>query len=425
MTAAPPASHATLGTPSNAEDEEEAPFQLVRTRRRPQRSTANKTYSSSNGAFTGPSSGFAYASSSASRRRGAKAKVNGGVEAEEEEEARRAVHRACEAVDVFVRYLGSELGSAGAKDGERPTYAQQLAATLSSIWPAPIAIPSNLTDDERIPLRRTRPEATSLDSTRSSETRSKQHSSSATQDGCSQSTARPRAIVPTRIVCLGLGSPCTSRSAQIQLALLVVVRKWLAMLHASRSSTTGADGGGEEDLTENEGAEGVERVGVECVAYDPVFSSGDRSVLHTYGVLVASAPSSPSSPSSSNPIDAYYTAPLTHPTLLYMPHCDRTLYETTLTLSSPAHTHTRLILLSNMLANYALTANLATASPTLHALIPRFAVAALPNCAADKRGLLVHERMREDVRADIARFVRLWDRNALRDLGFHWVETLE
>ncbi|TKY89966.1 hypothetical protein EX895_001264 [Sporisorium graminicola] len=374
-------------TPAGGE-EEEPPFQFVRSKRRSTRpgriAAAGKSFSDSSGSITGPvsGSGFAYSSTANGRARSrANGKGGGTQRAEEEEEVGRR-----ELTDAEV---ASSASAAAPGSGARSTEAQVSSA-----------------------------EATA-------ETSAQQHGD----------TARPSsmraATIPTRIVCLGLGSPTTSRSAQIQLALLVVMRSWLKM---RRASTPMGEAALNDSNPKGDRMEEAKVEAVECIAYDPVFSSVDRALLRKYDVDAACAPQASSSDvdgapqlgtespgaSSDNPIDRYYTHP-TIPTLLYMPHCDRALYEHVLTLSSPVSGP--LILLSNMLSNYALASNLATTSPTLHSLIPRLKVVALPNYQGDKKASLplVNGESADEVRMETAQFARLWDRNALRDLGFHWV----
>ncbi|CDU25362.1 uncharacterized protein SPSC_05196 [Sporisorium scitamineum] len=434
----PPISHATA--PTTRSDDDEQPFQVVRSKRRPaQRTPTNKSYSNSNGSITGPSSGFTYASTANGRGKSRPNSRNRKQEgaAMDEEEERWQVDKACDAIDVFVRYLGSELqpwfdgkGKGKAGEGQRLTFAQEVAATLFDVWPPPMATNAHADleagSTATAPLESTEDSSTELQTSPTTSTLEPEQKSINAAD----KSSRPPAIVPTRIVCLGLGSPTASRSAQIQLALLVVLRSWLTKIHSSHGST--ATGGEGIDSTPTKDAL-VEKKAIESVAYDPIFTPLDRTILLKYNVITASAPQTSPPPSSDRtdsassppPIEHYYTSP-THPTLLYMPHCDRPLYEHILSLSLSPPSSSIIILLSNILTNYTLTQTLTSAtSPTLHHLIPRFNVVHLPNYlgggGGEKMSALVGEATQEKVKVEVGKFGRLWDRNALRELGFHWL----
>ncbi len=124
-------------------------------------------------------------------------------------------------------------------------------------------------------------------------------------------------------------------------------------------------------------------------------------------------------------IESLYTN-ITTPTLLYMPHCDRELYERVLSLNytSPPDDSRPVVLLSNILSNYTTyTTSLDQVFPRLASLIPRFEVRELPNWRLGRSPLRCAVRNEEDeeVSRRLLSFAKLWDRNALRDLGFHWV----
>lgn len=422
-------------------EEGEGAFQLVRSKRRSNtkpHTSANKSYSNSNGDLTGPSTGFTYASTSS------KSSKSGPVATNSERE-----DRAFRAVESFVRYLGSQLRSVKGKQREgegegKLTYAQQIADCLHHVW-------SNV-------------ESTS-------------------DGGPAVSEAREQARkppVPRRIVCLGLGSPITSRSAQIQLALMVVLRSYLLLLHdepavldafpesktlnkeTEADSTAAAedtpadskrsDQGTAADSTtvtedafrDSESSDKSEAVStaftkgnaIECVAYDPVFTPSDVALLARWAVRSFTSSTSPSTDGTDNTpaskadeeeetIESLYTN-ITTPTLLYMPHCDRELYERVLSLNytSPPDDSRPVVLLSNILSNYTTyTTSLDQVFPRLASLIPRFEVRELPNWEAGKKSAPLRSEDEEDeevVKAAVE-FAKLWDRNALRDLGFHWV----
>ncbi|SPO28062.1 uncharacterized protein UTRI_04453_B [Ustilago trichophora] len=418
------------------QEDQEAPFEYVKSRRRtkhphrpPPTVTATRSgpssssssvfkagtsYSNSSGSITGSSSGgFTY---SAASRSGDGKKRNKGrsrngivVVLSEEEEAQRAVKRAGEMVDVFV-------SKAAKQDGKGDT----------------------------------------------EESRNEEKEAS-------KAKRKMTPAISSKIVCLGLGSPLTSKSAQVQLALLVVLRRWLSLLLGpnTHSNTHREEEGevSESIATPNEAQregsrdgrwEEVDqgRGGVECVAYDPVFTALDEVLLLRYGVAVArpaadtganaeageaSIPNPDTDPTLHRSIESHYTSIQT-PTLLYMPHCDRELYEHILSLNypppppssstpppsfSPSQT-IPIVLLSNVLTNYAtFTSNLETSSPTLSWLMDQFTVVQVPNWDNGKRTALVEQGKQDDelnmTSESIGGFVNGWDRNALRDLAFHWL----
>ncbi|SYW77960.1 uncharacterized protein UBRO2_02152 [Ustilago bromivora] len=308
--------------------------------------------------------------------------------------------------------------------------------------------------------------------------------------------AEGKAEVPKKIVCLGLGSPTSSRSAQVQLALLVVVRTYISLLPSSeREGDTEAvtltsdpdnkasvKGKGKQTPTPNgaavlngerrERSHGEKGAVVDCVAYDPVFTPADIKLLARYGVRALAPYSTPSDsrsdPTTSNPsatpatnasassipsqaektvnqgtaveeetIDWHYTKIRT-PTLVYMPHCDRELYEYILSLNyPPSSTATAAasptVLLSNILKNYTtFNSHLEETWPTLHRLIPQLRIVEVPNWQSGKPSALIPQEAQEQGGGEdegrrerglevVGEFVKMWDKNALRDLGFHWL----
>lgn len=342
----------------------------------------------------------------------------------EQERERKVMERAIHAIDVFVRYLGSDLALDATRDeggvGGRQTFASELASVVKSVWSIDESHSRCGTDAEAQTTRSPSPQPNAEES----------------QDeppSSSQASTAPH--LPRRIVCLGLGSPQTSRSAQIQLALLVVVCSWLErqLRHSNQSSSTALD---------SESIEG----GVECLAFDPVFSAADTALLERYDVRTLShslhtgvEQKEYDQEKLAESIETFYTA-ITEPTLLYMPHCDRGLYEELLSLnySSPAKTTqseatSPIVLLCNTLSNYQTTTSdqdLQETAPTLHRLIPQFNVQALPNWEGGRKGSPLVRPTKtgkedgageEGIENVVGEFGRLWDRNALRDLAFHWV----
>ncbi|KAJ9474014.1 SRR1 domain-containing protein [Pseudozyma hubeiensis] len=403
-------------------------FQFVRSKRRP-RGTPNangKNVSNSNGSITGPTSGFAYASASSNSRAGRKI-VNGRREREgEQEKEQKAMERAVHAIDVFVRYLGSELGldvtrDEGGGGGGAQTFASELARVVKRVWSIDESSSRCRTDAEAQTTRNSSPQPNA------------EESPDEPPSSSQASTAPP---LPRRIVCLGLGSPTTSRSAQIQLALLIVLRSWLErqLPHSNQSSSTALD------------SKTIEGSGVECLAFDPVFSAADTALLERYDVRTLSHSLHTEVEQKENDqerppqsIETFYTA-ITESTLLYMPHCDRGLYEELLSLNysvpsktSQSEARSPIMLLCNTLSNYQTTTSdqdLIKTAPTLHRLIPQFKVEQLPNWEGGKKGMPLVRRTKtekedgtgeEGVENVVGEFGRLWDRNALRDLAFHWM----
>ncbi|GJE86879.1 SRR1-domain-containing protein [Phanerochaete sordida] len=120
---------------------------------------------------------------------------------------------------------------------------------------------------------------------------------------------RVLAMQKPRVLCLGLGSPSSSRDARTQLAFLLAAC---------------------DDLT-------LERSTVS--AYDPVFTDEDDRLLATAGVQRL----------TENRSAAY---PLGEPTIVYMPHCDLPLYENIMRENSSRERLPRLLLIANRLSEY-------------------------------------------------------------------------
>lgn len=406
------------GSHVEAKDDLDDGFQYVRSRRRPRATAAAaaglQSVSSSNTNITGASSGFAYAS--APRRRGGR----GMARAENDEETQRnVVERAVGAVDVFARYLGSQLASASGRDEPQrtTTFADQIADSIRTVWPSAGRMRTASGADH---------EAQSICASKRAAQVGEQEASKLQADEPQRGST---AVVPRRIICLGLGSPTSSRSAQIQLGLLLVIHSWLSQLHTrpacSASSTA--------RIPEHSGA-------IECIAYDPVFTAQDRELLERYAIRIAPSNATRSDDEPGASIESFYTR-ICEPTLLYMPHCDRALYESVLSvnfgsdcdrtsqLCAHHHTSTRpLVLLSNVLSRYLITSansELRSSAPTLNRLIPQMHVYHLPNWEQTKRSapLTHHAQLQPEHNTanPAVQFARLWDRNALRDLAFHWL----
>lgn len=422
-----------------SDKEEEAPFVFVKSRRRPygagpSTTGKGKSYSNSSGSITGPSKGFAYAAPTHSTTRGkgkksTRGKGTGVGSYGGGDEGERSVQRAQEAVDVFVGYLGSALSSAiedeeGGEEG-RKSYAQRICGMLADVWPR-----SNSDSCAR--------GAADTDAAVVQETSAIQGKDRKEDRG--KKKGKGRAVRPRRIVCLGLGSPTGSRSAQVQLALLLVIRSYLTLSNHTQRETSPSSS---STTQPHEAAEASMQTQIECVAYDPVFTPQDVTLLERYSVSVpqpqhrrpstdttnpddrsnADGSDEPHSPPGADaPIESYYTAIRTS-TLLYMPHCDRELHEHLLSLNYPTNTSGEdppVVLLSNVLRNYAdFNRDLAATSPVLHALSEQFTTVDVPNWDSGKRSALVHGTQGDQ--ASTADFARLWDKNALRDLAFHFL----
>ena len=151
---------------------------------------------------------------------------------------------------------------------------------------------------------------------------------------------------PTAVLCLGLGSVSTSRSAQIQLALLVRILRWLPHSHSQSPRPT-----------------------THACAFDPVFTHVDRAVLARYGV-------------HADTHDHAGRYAITQDTLAFMPHCPLPLYERLVRTNSPTLHHRTLTLLANRLDRYADAmphARLAARAPAIQRILHHLETVPLPN----------------------------------------------
>lgn len=121
-------------------------------------------------------------------------------------------------------------------------------------------------------------------------------------------------MLPRAIVALGMGAVSSNRTAQIQLAFLLELRRVLLQ--------------GEETTAE-----------ITVQAYDPISTPADTALLSSYAI------------SSTDP-DTAARGPLTAPTLLYMPHCPRPLYDAYLTASFTRDHLPNLVFCANRLERY-------------------------------------------------------------------------
>lgn len=206
--------------------------------------------------------------------------------------------------------------------------------------------------------------------------------------------------VPRKIVCLGLGSPTGSRSAQIQLALLVVLRTFFTHHLDAADTKEAATSTSPESAATGVAADAP--AAVECVACDPVFTPSDSALLKHYDVRTLD-----------NKVEQWYADPRS---LLYMPHCDRELYEAVLSTWTPPYP----VLLSNTLSLYTITPNLADTARNLHRLSTQLTATPLPNWNAKRRAHLTVAAPQNAVDA-VGDVVRWWDKHALHDLSFHYL----
>ncbi|KAJ7063145.1 SRR1-domain-containing protein [Mycena amicta] len=113
-------------------------------------------------------------------------------------------------------------------------------------------------------------------------------------------------VRPSKIICLGLGSPSSSANSRAQLAFLLEVCKSTGIEHA------------------------------QVALYDPVFSEEDKALFGQLGLT--------DKQDGRHPLDA--------PTILWMPHCDLDLYESVLATNWSHDQLTYMTLIANRLGDY-------------------------------------------------------------------------
>ncbi|KAI5123274.1 hypothetical protein M0805_009296 [Coniferiporia weirii] len=132
------------------------------------------------------------------------------------------------------------------------------------------------------------------------------------RDKCTQIIRDALDALPAEIdtvLCLGLGSPTESVQARFQLCFLLELRDTILPVHTR------------------------------ICAFDPVFSSQDIILLTSLGVQIL-------------PDDKNGRHVLEGPTLVFMPHCDRGLYEGLLRANWRAPALVNLLLIGNELSRY-------------------------------------------------------------------------
>ncbi|KAG8217546.1 hypothetical protein J3R82DRAFT_5695 [Butyriboletus roseoflavus] len=153
---------------------------------------------------------------------------------------------------------------------------------------------------------------------------------------------RGACVEPQKVLCLGLGSPSSSREARAQLALL-------SYLCAS-SDMDAAD----------------------VFVYDPVFTAADRELFQTLGMRCLDH-------------DQGTVHALDCPTILYMPHCDLKLYERVIRANWTLQGLCNVVFLANRFRDYVdnnAASRLETEAPCLMRLVQFTESRALPTSEA-------------------------------------------
>ncbi|KAF9227876.1 hypothetical protein BS17DRAFT_774448 [Gyrodon lividus] len=149
-------------------------------------------------------------------------------------------------------------------------------------------------------------------------------------------------IKPQNVLCLGLGSPCSSRDARAQLAFLNQLCTFSDIDSANVS------------------------------VYDPVFTDADRRLFYDLGMQCL------------GDIKEVKHS-LDRPTILFMPHCDLTLYETVIRANWTDERLCAIIFLANRFSDYIdnnLVSKLEKESPCLMRLAPFVESRPLPTSGA-------------------------------------------
>ncbi|KAG1756461.1 SRR1-domain-containing protein [Suillus paluster] len=144
------------------------------------------------------------------------------------------------------------------------------------------------------------------------------------------------------VLCLGLGSPSTSREARAQLAFLI---SSCAILEI-----------------------GLTNVSI----YDPVFTDADKEFLQSFGMQCLSDTAS---------LLFLSSYAVEHPTVLYMPHCDLKLYENIIGANWSRERLARIIFVANRFQDYTDNnpqSKLEIESPYLMRLVPHLECHPLP-----------------------------------------------
>lgn len=155
--------------------------------------------------------------------------------------------------------------------------------------------------------------------------------------GLVQDALRKTNISCPDVLCLGLGSPSSSREARAQLAFLI-------------SSFT------------------ILEIGPSDVSvYDPVFTDADKTLFQSFGMRCLS--------------DTDVMHGVERPTILYMPHCDLKLYENIIGANWSEEQLARIIFIANRFSDYTDNhphSKLEVESPYLIRLVPHLECHPLP-----------------------------------------------
>ncbi len=138
-----------------------------------------------------------------------------------------------------------------------------------------------------------------------------------------------------KIVCLGLGPVRDSRAAQLQLALLDLLKGKVSSLAGEGS--------------------------VQITAYDPIFDEDDWAILAKYDIASSADAEEVRQSHLPDYIVLALTSFATQParltadgaTLFFMPHCERWLYEKLWTLNEKQGTAKNVLLFGNLHSVYA------------------------------------------------------------------------
>ncbi|KAH7924552.1 hypothetical protein BV22DRAFT_497717 [Leucogyrophana mollusca] len=124
-----------------------------------------------------------------------------------------------------------------------------------------------------------------------------------------QGALRDTSVVSPEVLCLGLGSPASSRDARAQLAFLIRQCASFDIAHATVS------------------------------VYDPVFTDADQDLFQVFGMKMLAD-------------NKNAKHPLGRPTILYMPHCDIGLYENIIRENWTVEQLSGIVFIANRLAEY-------------------------------------------------------------------------
>lgn len=146
-------------------------------------------------------------------------------------------------------------------------------------------------------------------------------------------------VIPRSLLVLGLGKVTESRSAQIQAAFALKLAAWLDS-QTTEASTSTSSLASTSTLEPASTSGTLVRPHIRVSAFDPISSDLDDKVLRSLGI---------------EPVDRATACPKAYeePTLLFMPHCPRGLYEAYLRANwASAEQLRRVMLCCNRLTRY-------------------------------------------------------------------------